>query len=363
MNDEFVRSVASRFRVRGTFVGARRFGSGHINDTYLARYRTDDGERPYVHQRINERVFPNVPALMENIGRVTRHARAKLGAAALTLVTTDRGEDVLHDADGSWWRTYEFVEGARSHDTVDRPEQAYHVARAFGRFARALVDLPGDRLHETIPSFHDTAKRVSALVRAAGEDPLGRAAGAAREIDYCRRNESLADALAALQREGISRECVTHNDTKVNNVMLDEATGEAACVIDLDTVMPGLALYDFGDMVRTATMPVPEDERNLSLVEVNARMFEALARGFIEGAGSLLRYEEREHLVTAGMVMTFECGVRFLTDYLGGDTYFRIRRPEQNLDRARTQFALVESLARRKGLLQRSIADLAGHGC
>ncbi len=362
MNDEHVRSIASRFRVQGTFVSAKRYGSGHINDTYLAWYRTADRERPYIHQRINDRVFPNVPALMENVGRVTRHVKAKLGGAALTLVTTDRGEDVLRDADGSWWRTYEFVEGARSRDTVDRPEQGYQAARAFGRFVRALVDLPGDRLHETIPSFHDTTKRFSALVETAGQDPMGRTAGAAREIDYCRRNESLADALAALQREGISRECVTHNDTKVNNVMLDETTGEGVCVIDLDTVMPGLALYDFGDMVRTATIPVAEDERNLSLVEVNAQMFEALARGFIEGAGPLLRFEEREHLVTAGMVMTFECGVRFLTDYLGGDTYFRISRPEQNLDRARTQFALVASLSRHKDRLQRSIAGLAGHG-
>jgi hypothetical protein len=345
--------IARHFRVRGDFVSGERYGTGHINETYLARYCNDGGERRYIHQRINDRIFSDVPALMENIGRVTRH----LPTLTPAIVQSVDGADVVRAGDGSWWRTYEFIEGARTYDKVERPEQAYEAARAFGKFALALVDLPG-RLRETIPSFHDTKKRYADLLAAVDADVVGRASSVEREIDYCVRNAGLADALDALRRDGIARECVTHNDTKVNNVMLDDASGKGVCVIDLDTVMPGLALYDFGDMVRTATMPVAEDERPLSLVAVRDDMFEALARGYIEGAGPLLSPHEREHFVTAGKVMTFECGMRFLSDHIAGDAYFRIHRPGQNLDRARTQFALIESLSRQEAGLRAFIDAL-----
>jgi aminoglycoside phosphotransferase (APT) family kinase protein len=361
MKDEVVRTIASHFQVQGEFVSAEPYGSGHINQTFLGRYRTNDGERRYIHQRINERVFTDVPKVMENIGRVIRHIRAKHALTLVpTIVPTKNGSDVLHAEDGSWWRTYIFITGARTYDRIANPTQAYQAARAFGRFAELLVDMPGEPLHETIPGFHDTNKRYATLLGAAGDDSAGRVREVEREIEYCRSNAPLADALAALKRSGLSRDCVTHNDTKLNNVMLDEATGEGVCVIDLDTVMPGMALYDFGDMVRTATMPVAEDERDLSLVETDETMFEAIARGFVEGAGSLLAREEREHLLTAGITITFEQGIRFLTDYLKGDTYFRTHYPGQNLDRARTQFALVESLGRKRDRLLQTIVHLSG---
>ncbi len=361
MSDEIVRSIASHFQVEGEFVSAEPYGSGHINQTFLGRYRTDGGERRYVHQRINQHVFTDVPKLMENIGRVTRHVHAKRARTFVpTVVATKNGNDVLHAEDGSWWRTYSFITGARTYDRIVRPQQAYQAARAFGHFAELLVDMPGEPLHETIPGFHDTNKRYATLLEAAADDRAGRAREVEREIEYCRNHAPLADALAAIKRSGLSRDCITHNDTKLNNVMLDEATGEGVCVIDLDTVMPGMALYDFGDMVRSATMQVAEDERDLSLVEADETMFEAIARGWIEGAGSLLVREEREHLVTAGMTITFEQGIRFLTDYLTGDTYYRTHYPAQNLDRARTQFALLESLRRKRDRFLQTIVQLRG---
>lgn len=360
-------SVAPHFQIDGEFARAEPFGSGHINTTYLAHYRDGDGGARYVYQRINDAVFTNVPAMMQNIARVTDHVRGKVALddpddvhrRVLTLVPplvrTDSGYDALRADDGSWWRAYRFIDGARTYDTLDDPQRAYRAAKTFGCFIEMLADLGGDRLHETIPAFHDTPKRYADFIAAVERDPHGRAAGVKAEIAFCERNASLANALEDLRADGASRECVTHNDTKVNNVMMDDLTGEGLCVIDLDTVMPGLALYDFGDMVRTATMPVAEDERDLSLVEVDAAMYGAVARGFVEGAGALLGPQEREHLVTAGRVITFECGMRFLADHILGDTYFRIHRPGQNLDRARTQFALVDSLRRREEELHTSL--------
>ncbi len=365
MSVEFLEaSVAPHFRIDGEFAHAEPFGSGHINRTYLAHYRNGNGGLRYVYQQINDKVFTDVPAMMQNIARVTDHVRGKLEGdpddshrRVLTLVPpiarTDSGYDALRAEDGSWWRAYRFIDGARTYDTFDDPQRAYRAAKTFGCFIEMLADLGGDRLHETIPAFHDTPKRYADFIAAVERDPLGRAIDVKDEIAFCERNASLASALEDLRAGGSARECVTHNDTKVNNVMIDDLTGEGLCVIDLDTVMPGLALYDFGDMVRTATMPVAEDERDLALVEVDSAMYEAVARGFVEGAGGLLGPQEREHLVTAGRVITFECGMRFLADHILGDTYFRIHRPEQNLDRARTQFALVDSLTRREHELHR----------
>ena len=347
-----IAEVAPHFQVEGALVSASRYGSGHINETYLATYRSSSGDRKFIHQRINDGIFRNVPQLMDNIGRVTRHA----AGIVPELIPTKDGSDVLHAHDDSWWRTYSFIEGARSYDYVDSPQRAYNAARAFGEFLRSLRNLAGEPLHETIPGFHDTPARFEALVNAVSADPLERAGDAATEIAYCLANEPLANRLESLRLAGALTECVTHNDTKVNNVMIDDRSGEGVCVIDLDTVMPGLALYDFGDMVRTATMPAGEDERDLSLIEISAPLFAAVARGFTDGAGDMLAPRETDHFVTAGKVLTFECGLRFLTDHLLGDRYFRISRAGQNLDRARTQFALVRSLTRREDEL-RECAD------
>jgi Ser/Thr protein kinase RdoA (MazF antagonist) len=343
-----IAAVAAQFRIDGRLVAAQRYGNGHINQTYLGRYETGAGEMRFIHQRINDRVFADVEGLMENIGRVTRHAPGVTPA----LVQTIDGRDVLRTDDGEWWRTYAFVAGARSYETVESPDQAYRVALAFGKFVQHLSDLGGARLNDTIPRFHDTPMRFETFLEALRRDPLRRASEVKDEIAYCLRNEALADRLAALRRDGTAREYATHNDTKLNNVLIDEQTGDGVCVIDLDSVMPGIVLYDFGDLVRTATARAAEDERDLGLVDVDVDLFAAVARGFVEGAGSMLTVAERDHLVTAGRVITFECGIRFLTDYLLGDTYFRTHRPRQNLDRARVQFALVDSLERREDELR-----------
>jgi hypothetical protein len=231
------------------------------------------------------------------------------------------------------------------------------AARAFGDFQKILADLPSPRLHETIPNFHNTPWRLERLEAAVAAEVHGRAALCRSEIDYALSQRAGAHRLTELQAAGRIPERITHNDTKLNNVMLDEATGEDVCVIDLDTVMPGLTLYDFGDMVRTATMPVKEDEPDLSKVIMQWPMFEALAQGYLASAGAFLNRDERANLAFSGWLMTFEVGVRFLTDHLAGDTYFRISRPGQNLDRCRAQFALARDIERNLEAMERLIAQ------
>ncbi|MCX7916301.1 MAG: aminoglycoside phosphotransferase family protein [Verrucomicrobiae bacterium] len=336
--------MSRNFVIYGEFVCARPHGSGHINDTYAVTF--DQAGKPvrYIVQRINHRVFNNPVALMENIYRVTTHVKAKLTGArsrrALTLVPTRDGQPFHRDEAGNFWRCYLFIEGARTYDAVESPKQAYEAARAFGRFQQLLADLPAPRLHETIPDFHHTPKRLAALEAAIAADTAGRARECGPEIEFVMKRRALTRALV----EAGLPERVTHNDTKLNNVMLDDATGEGVCVIDLDTVMPGLALYDFGDQVRTTTSPAKEDERDLTKVGLRREMFEALARGYLEAAGRFLTREEKELLVVAGKVITLEIGIRFLTDYLSGDVYFKVHRPGHNLDRCRTKFKLVESI-------------------
>ena len=335
--------IAREFAIDGELVEARRHGHGHINATFVATYRSASADARFIHQRINTRVFSDVPALMSNIERVLDRLGAR-GVRAMRLVRTRGGEPAsLHG--GEWWRTYEFVEGASSRETLT-PAQAFDAARAFGGFAQVLSDLPPPPLHATIPRFHDTRNRVRLLEQAAKNDPRGRACDAAPELQLAVENEALARALESLRGRGV-RDRVVHNDAKLDNVLLDDATDAAVCVIDLDTVMPGLSLYDFGDMARTGASTAPEDARDLERVDVRLDMFEALARGFTEGAGPMLDAIEREHLVLAAQVLTFESAVRFLTDHLLGDTYFHVARPGHNMDRARSQFALLRALRRR----------------
>ncbi len=283
---------------------------------------------------------------MENIERVTAHLATKVAddpdhdRRALRLIPTRAG-GVLHmDADGNYWRAYQFIENATTYNSVQCPEQAFQAARAFGEFQRMLADLPAPRLHDTIPDFHHTPKRFAALEQAIAADVAGRAVRCRPELDFAQARKSLTTRLV----EAGLPERVTHNDTKINNVLLDDATGVGTCVIDLDTVMPGLAAYDFGDMVRTATSPAPEDEQDLSRVNMEFPLFEALARGYLSTAGGFLTPPEKESLAFAGKLITFEIGIRFLTDYLSGDTYFKVHRDGHNLDRCRAQFKLVQSI-------------------
>lgn len=343
--------VAGAFPLLGRFVSAEPYGSGHINDTFCVTFDQAGIRVRYIFQRINDRIFRNVPELMENIARVTAHAgerAAQQGAdasrRALTLVPTRDGQAYHRDESGGWWRCYLFIEGARTHDIIENPRQAREAARAFGQFQELLVDLPGGRLHETIPDFHNTRRRFENLRRAVDADTAGRAAEVAAEIAFAFERESMVDRLLALQARGEIPERVTHNDTKLNNVMIDEATQVGLCVIDLDTVMPGLALYDFGDMVRSATNSAAEDEQDLSKVRARESIFEALVEGYLSAAGGFLNSAEIAHLAFSGRLITFEVGIRFLTDHLEGDVYFKTKRPGHNLDRARNQFALLRSL-------------------
>ena len=273
----------------------------------------------------------------------------------LRLILARDGRAWHVDDEGNHWRAFHLIERAHSYDAVESTDQAYQAGSAFGRFQQLLANLPPPRLHDTIPDFHHAPKRFKALEQAIAADVAGRAFLAKREIDFACAREPINGVLLAANLP----ERVTHNDTKFNNVLLDDETGEGVCVIDLDTVMPGLAPYDFGDMVRTTTSPAMEDERDLSKVEMQFPMFEALARGYLGTAGGFLTKAEKDLLAFSGKLITFELGVRFLTDYLMGDTYFKVHREGHNLDRCRTQFKLIESIEQQEESMNRLVASLA----
>jgi len=361
MNQQDPAATAARqFEIDGDFLSAVPYGTGHINDTYCATFQQADLAARFILQRINTGIFRNPRALMQNIERVTAHVAEQLAGEqdsarrVLTLIPARDGRVWHEDANGGHWRAYRFIEGARTYDTVASPRQAFHAAQAFGQFQKMLAGLPAPRLHDTIPDFHHTPKRFAAFEQTLAADVAGRAIHAKAEIEFALAHQSIA---AVLLDAGLP-ERVTHNDTKFNNVMFDDATGEGICVVDLDTVMPGLALYDFGDMVRTATSPVDEDEQDLSKVNMQFPMFEALARGYLSAAGGFLTDAEKQHLVLAGKVITFEQGLRFLTDYLAGDTYYKVHRAGHNLDRCRTQFKLIESMERQEERMNRLIESV-----
>jgi Phosphotransferase enzyme family len=353
-------AVARRFQIHGGFVGAVPYGSGHINDSYCATFDHGGARVRYIFQRINRGIFKDTEALMENIQRVTTHLAGKRAGEAdqtrrvLTLIPALDGKPYACDEHGDAWRVYIFIEGARTFDAVEFPQQAFQAAKAFGEFQRLLTELPPPRLHDTIPDFHHTPKRYAALERAIEADAANRAKLALGEIEFARRHMDICSVLLDAELP----ERVTHNDTKFNNVMLDDATGEGICVIDLDTVMPGLAPYDFGDMVRTTTSASQEDERDLSKVTMQFEMFEALARGYLSSAGEFLTPAEKELLPFSGKLITFEIGIRFLTDFLAGDTYFKVHREGHNLDRCRTQFKLVESMEEQDEQMNQLIARI-----
>jgi hypothetical protein len=355
-----LRSVARQFQICGEFISAGPYGSGHINDTYCAVFSQGGAAVRYILQRINHNVFKTPAALMENVQRVTTHIGRKVAdepdysRRGLTLIPAWDGRMWHCAEDGSYWRTYVFIENARTYDAVESPQQAFQAARAFGRFQKLLADLPAPRLHETVPDFHHTRARFAKLEAAIAADSAHRARLARSEIEFALNRRAM---IGVLQAAGLP-ERVTHNDTKLNNVMLDDKSGEGICVIDLDTVMPGLVPYDFGDIVRTSTSPAREDERDLSKVRMQFVMFEALARGYLATAAEFLTKAERQHLVFSGKLITFEIGIRFLTDFLEGDTYFKVHREGHNLDRCRTQFKLVESIEQQEDQMSKLVEKL-----
>lgn len=357
-------AVASAFPLAGKFVAGVPHGSGHINDTFAVTFDQAGTPVRYILQRINHRIFKDVPALMDNIRRVTTHTAQRAAAGedgarrALTLVPARSGEPCHRDAAGAYWRCYLFIEKAATYDIVRDAAQAAEAARAVGQFQHLLVDLPGGRLHETIPHFHDTSRRFATLRDAIARNSHGRAAAAAAEIEFALARAAIVDRLLRLHAAGLLPERITHNDTKFNNVMLDDATGRALCVIDLDTVMPGLALYDFGDMVRSATNSTAEDDPEPANVRMRMDIFEGLLSGYLSSAGAFLNETECAHLAFSGRLITFEIGVRFLTDFLEGDVYFKTKHPRHNLERASNQFALVRSIEEQEDAMQQLAAKL-----
>ncbi len=343
--------IVSNFRIDGELIDVQPYGTGHINDTYASRFQTDCGVVRYIHQRINQSVFKQPEKLMSNIERVTAHLRKKIietggdpRRETLTLVPTVEDRMFYIDGDGKYWRTYLFIEGARTYDVVESLDHVYNAARAFGLFEKMLSDLPGDRLHETIPDFHNTSKRFEAFLEAVKKDVKDRSCSVREEINFVLEREKITSVLADLVAEGKTPERITHNDTKFNNVMIDEKTGEGICVIDLDTVMPGLPMYDFGDSVRIGASTASEDETDLSKVSLDLEMFDFLAHGYLDAIRGFLIPVEIEHLVFSARLITFTIGLRFLTDHLSGDLYFKIHRENHNLDRCRTQFKMVRDI-------------------
>ncbi len=353
--------VSRHFQIYGELQHAEPCKIGHINETYIATY--DQGGVPvrYIHQKINTDVFKDPDGVMDNLMRVTTHQRNKVadsgvgeaGRRVLTVIPSKDGQSYYRADGGACWRTFVFIERVRTFETVESPTQAFEAGRAFGEFQSLLVDLPGDRLIETIPFFHHTRGRFATLERAIEADRMNRSKEAAQEIELALRQEPIVDVIVKAMAKKKIPERITHNDTKFNNVMLDLQSGKAMCVIDLDTVMPGCVLYDFGDMVRTTTSPTLEDELNLALIHMRMPIFKALVRGYIETAGQFLTKNERSLIAFAGKLITYTIGIRFLTDHLSGDTYFRVHRQNHNLHRARAQFKLMESIEHQEEAMQR----------
>ena len=350
--EQFLQDALAAFDFGGEVVGAVRYGSGHINDTFCVHTQPGEGPcRRFILQRISAAAFHHPDQVMANIASVTAFLRRAIAEAGgdpsretMTVLPSRDGRSFYSDSEGGAWRVYPFIENTVCLQAAETPKLFAASARTFGRFQRMLKDYPADTLYETIPHFHDTEDRLAKLKAAVEADVMGRVKDVQPELDFVRKRE--ADCSVALQalREGRLPLRVTHNDTKLNNVLIDRDSGEGICVIDLDTVMPGLSINDFGDSIRFGANHSAEDERDLSKVNFDLSLYEVYTQGFLEGAGGALTPAELDYLPWGAKLMTLECGIRFLTDYLDGDHYFRIHREGQNLDRCRTQFKLVADM-------------------
>lgn len=330
------------------------YGNGHINTTYLVEAVYAQQKEQYILQKINTEIFTNVKQLMENITNVTAFLAEKIEKQGgnpkretLQVVKTVDGRSYYEDSAGNCYRMYVFITNAVSYDEVRRPEDFFESAIALGKFQKMLADYPAETLHETIPDFHHTPKRFKTFCRVVEADVCGRAAAVQAEIAFVlERGEQMSYLTDLLEANELPLR-VTHNDTKLNNVMIDEQSGKAICMIDLDTVMPGLSLYDFGDSIRFGANTAAEDEPDASKAGLDMELYEVYVKGYLSVCRESLTEKEIQLLPWGAKMMTLECGMRFLTDYLQGDTYFKIHREGQNLDRCRTQFALVADMERK----------------
>jgi len=360
-----LKEIFELFSADGTYLNGEPFGSGHIHDTF--RIETLEKEKDdYILQKLNDKIFKNIPGLQKNIERVTVHLREKLSSIpgsdikreCLRLIPAKNGKSWITDNNGSYWRMYIFIANHRSYNIVDTPDKAREGGKAIGRFQAMLSDLPGEPLYETIPFFHNVQKRLETFKRIVNEDPAERVGKVSDEIDFVMSRSEEMKIILKLGNEGKIPVRITHNDTKFNNILLDE-NDKALCVIDLDTVMPGYVHYDFGDAIRTAANIAAEDEKELSKVKMDINLFEAYASGYLSETKDTLNAVEKEYLAFAPRLITYIIALRFLTDYIDGDHYFKIHHEHHNLQRARAQFRLVESMEEQYPEMKDIIARLA----
>lgn len=362
MNDE-IPTIAKYFRFAGEYIDIQPHGFGHINDTYVARFLNSDGRiNRYILQRINHHVFKQPEGVMKNIEGITDHLREKIVAAngdprreTINLIPTLNGRTLHITSDGNYWRAEMFIEGAQAYQRAQSLDHHYNASKAFGKFQKMLGDFPTETLNITIPDFHNTPKRFQAFIEAVEGDVENRAKLVKSDIGFVLDRADETSILMDLFERGELPERVTHNDSKFDNVMIDDETGEGICVIDLDTVMPGLSLYDFGDSVRFGANPATEDERDLSKVCIDIDVYDRIAAGFLEIARDFLTTTEVDYLPFSAKLITLEQGIRFLSDYLNGDVYYKTNREGQNVDRCRTQLKMVEDMEMKMEQMERIV--------
>lgn len=359
-----LKRIYDSFLTEGSFDKAILYGSGHIHDTFRVE-TCEKGKDDYILQRLNNKVFRNIPELQENIERVTKHIRKKLinipGADAkrecLTVIPAINNKSWIEDEEGSFWRMFIYIPNHRSYDIVDSPEKAFEGGKAIGRFQALLADLPGKPLFETIPWFHNIEKRLENFTSALKTDRVNRVKSSSEEIDFILKRSDEMKIILKLGKEGLIPLRITHNDTKFNNILLDE-NDKALCIIDLDTVMPGYVHYDFGDAIRTAANTAAEDEKELSKVSMDISLFKAYADGYLSETRDTLNDVEKEYLAFGPRLITYTMAVRFLTDYLDGDNYYKIHHENHNLERTKAQLKLVWSMEEQYTEMQEIIKKL-----
>lgn len=342
-----LKTIINQFDILGEVTSVKIYGSGHINTTY----RVNTTEEVYILQKVNTSIFKNMEQLVENVAGVTEYLTETIKnrggnprRETLQVIHTKDGQNYYKGDDGFSYRMYYFITDATCYDTVEKPEDFYESALAFGKFQSLLASYPAETLHETIPDFHHTAKRFETFLQAVEQDVYNRAASVQEEIAFVMDHAGDMPVLTDMLASGALPLRVTHNDTKLNNIMIDNQTGKGICILDLDTVMPGLSVNDFGDAIRFGANTALEDETDLAKVSLDLELYEVFVKGFLEGCQGILTENELKMLPMGAKMMTLECGMRFLTDYLEGDTYFRIHRKHHNLDRCRCQFALVADM-------------------
>jgi hypothetical protein len=362
--DYNLKEIFECFEAEGTFLNGEPYGSGHIHDTFRIETIGKDSD-DYILQRLNNKIFKNIPELQNNIERVTVHLRNKLKAIpgsdikreCLNLIPSHDGKSWIADKDGNYWRMYIFITNHRSYNIVDTPDKAYEGGKAIGRFQAMLSDMPGGPLFETIPRFHDIESRLEIFNLKIKENPVGRVITVGEEINQVLGRAEEMKTILNLGKAGKIPLRITHNDTKFNNILLDE-NDKALCVIDLDTVMPGYVHYDFGDSIRTAANTASEDEQDLSKIKMDINLFKAYAEGYLSETGDTLNNVEKEYLAFAPKLITYTIAVRFLTDFIDGDNYFKIHHELHNLQRSRAQLRLVMSMEEQYGEMQNIIRKL-----